>query len=401
MKIAILHSGNAGFFPRYYKSIRQAILERNDEVRLFVPNSGRNRRNVLPDQVRFGNPLNWFIHNRLYCITGIQDIFSITDTLDLIFKLLYFRPDVIHFNLINDKFLNIPLLFSFIRRSDIPVVWTMHDCRAFTGQCPYFDEIGCERWLIGCGKCPICESKIDNTHITWNIRKKYPLKLNRLTIVTPSKWLADFVKGSFLGKFPVKTIYNGVDIEGFSKATDASLLREYNRPVGKKIVLGCAINWEERKGLNFFEALAGNLPESYQIVLAGGINQGSQEALIDKGVICTGRTKTFEDLVALYQHASVFCNPTMADNFPTTNIEALASGTPIVTFNTGGSPEAIDDTTGIVVKQGDLDGLRNGIIDVVENKDLYSRTNCINRSKLFSNLQYNKYVDLFHSMKIS
>ncbi len=91
----------------------------------------------------------------------------------------------------------------------------------------------------------------------------------------------------------------------------------------------------------------------------------------------------------------------MADNFPTTNIEALASGTPIVTFNTGGSPEAIDDTTGIVVKQGDLDGLRNGIIDVVENKDLYSRTNCINRSKLFSNLQYNKYVDLFHSMKIS
>lgn len=399
MKIAILHSGNVGFFPRYYKSIRQAILERNDEVRLFVPNSGRNRRNVLPDQVRFGNPLNWFIHNRLYRITGIQDIFSITDTLDLIFKLLYFRPDVIHFNLINDKCLNIPLLFSFIRRSDIPVVWTMHDCRAFTGQCPYFDEIGCGQWVSGCGKCPICESKVDNTHKTWLVRKKSALKLNRLTVVTPSKWLAGFVEKSFLGAFPIKIIYNGVDIDGFSNKPDDNILSEYCIPERNRIILGCAINWEERKGLRFFEELAGKLPENYQIVLVGEINQENQDTLKRKGVICTGRTKTFEALVALYQHASVFCNPTMADNFPTTNIEALASGTPIVTFNTGGSPEAIDDSTGIVVRQGDLEGLRNAIIEVVEHKDKYSRKNCMARAKLFSDSQYDIYVDLFHSMK--
>lgn len=398
MKIAILHSGNTGFFPRYYKSIRQAILDRKDEVRLFVPNSGRNRRNVLPDQTRFGSPFNWFIHNRLYRISGVQDIYSLIDTLDLILKLLRFKPDVIHFNLMNDKCLNIPILFSFIKRADIPVVWTMHDCRAFTGQCPYFDEIGCERWLEGCGHCPICESKVDNTHKTWLVRKKSTLKLNLLTIVTPSKWLAGFAKRTFLGKFEIKTIYNGVDIEGFSKKANDNILKEYNIPEKKEIILGCAINWEDRKGLRFFESLAGNLPDNYQIVLVGGINQENLEVLKNKGVICTGRTKTFEALVALYQHASVFCNPTMADNFPTTNIEALASGTPIVTFNTGGSSEAIDDSTGVIVKQGDLESLRSAIVDVVEHKDRYSHINCIKRSKFFSNLQYNKYVDLFHSL---
>lgn len=101
-------------------------------------------------------------------------------------------------------------------------------------------------------------------------------------------------------------------------------------------------------------------------------------------------------MVAWYQTASVFCNPTMADNFPTVNIEALAAGTPVVTFNTGGSPEAIDESTGIVVEQGNIDKLYEAVIEVVENRNIYTKVNCVKRSLMFSKNQYDLYVKLYH-----
>lgn len=397
MKIAIFHAGNSGFFPRYYKAITAAIEKEGDEVALFAPNSGRNSRNKLPHQITWGTRLNWFIHHKLYQLTGIQDIFSICETIMLIHKLKKYRPDVIHFNVINDKIINIPMLVQFINRNEIPVVWTMHDCRAFTGQCPYFDEVKCNRWKTGCGQCPQCESWIDNTHATWKIRYKWHTHIKNLTIVTPSEWLANFVKESFFQNTPVQVIYNGVDTRGFSRKTNIDIQNIYHLQ-DKKIVLGCAINWESRKGMKYFERLAEMLPENYQIVLIGNIQEDKKQRMIQKGIICTGRTQTFDEMVTWYQTASVFCNPTLADNFPTTNIEALASGTPVVTFNTGGSPEAIDEHTGIVVEQGDVEALRNAIIEIAEHRNLYSYDNCIQQAQRFSNKQYNLYVQLYHEI---
>ena len=219
MKIAIIHAGNVGFFPKYYYGISDSIKKNGDNVKLFVPNSGRNKRNTLSNQSTFGTRFNWFIHYNLYKLTGIQDTFSFFATLNLIRKIKKYSPDIIHLNLINDKILNIPLFVRYVNKNNIAIVWTMHDCRAFTGQCPYFDEVDCFRWKTGCGKCPICEAKIDNTNITWNIRRKWETKIKRMVIVTPSKWLANYVKQSFLKNYPVEVIYNGVDIDGFSKDT--------------------------------------------------------------------------------------------------------------------------------------------------------------------------------------
>ena len=364
---------------------------------MFAPNSGRNSRNKLLHQITWGTRLNWFVHHKLYQLTGIQDIFSICETIMLIYKLKKYRPDVIHFNVINDKIINIPMLVQFINRNKIPVVWTMHDCRAFTGQCPYFDEVKCNRWKTGCGQCPQCESWIDNTHATWKIRYKWHTHIKNLTIVTPSQWLANFVKESFFQNTPVQVIYNGVDTRGFSRKTNIDIQNIYHLQ-DKKIVLGCAINWEARKGMKYFERLAEMLPENYQIVLIGNIQEDKKQRMIQKGIICTGRTQTFDEMVTWYQAASVFCNPTLADNFPTTNIEALASGTPVVTFNTGGSPEAIDEHTGIVVEQGDVEDLRNAIIEIAEHRNLYSHDNCIQQAQRFSNKQYNLYVQLYNEI---
>lgn len=396
MKIAILQSGIGGFFPKYFNSLSNSIKRNGDDVYLLVPNSGRNKMFRLYNQIRFGCRLNWHIHTMLYKITGLQDIFSIFDTLCLLHILKKISPDIIHFNVVNDKVINMPLLVYYINRHKIPIVWTMHDCRAFTGLCPYFDEVNCFRWKKGCGQCPLRETIIDATSLVWKIRKEIALKIDNLTIITPSKWLASFVKESFFSNSKLQVIYNGVDINAFSTPTKINVYDTYGIKHDKKIVLGCAIFWENRKGLMYFECLEQILPKNYQIILVGNIEDNMKHRLIAKNIICTGRTKNLEEMVALYQHASVFCNPTMADNFPTTNIEALASGTPIVTFNTGGSPEAIDENTGIVVEKGNLKELCSSIIKIVENKDKYSYDNCVKRSKLFSCKQYDKYIELYH-----
>ena len=398
MKIAILNAANEGFFPRYYEAIASAAEAGGDEVMLFVPNSGRNKRRRLPHQAIFGTRLNWLVHYSLYRLTGIQDVYSCLSTLSLIRQLRAFNPDVVHFNVINDRMLSMPMLVRHINKRNLPVVWTMHDCRAFTGQCPYFDEVGCNRWQTGCGHCPQSETLVDNTHATWKIRRKWHAGIRRLAIVTPSQWLAGLVEKSFLGGKPISVIYNGVDIEGFSRKSAFDVRQAYGIPNGKRIVLGCSIFWENRKGLVYFEELADMLPDTFQIILVGNISEEKREQLAAKGIICTGRTKTFAEMAAWYQSAAVFCNPTMADNFPTVNIEALAAGTPVVTFNTGGSPEAIDGGTGIVVEQGNAMALRNAVVRVAEHPDVYTADNCKERSRLFSNKQYARYIRLYHDM---
>lgn len=399
MKIAIIHSANAGFFPRFYKNLKSSIESNNNECRLFVPNNGANNRCRLPNQEIFGHRLNWQIHYYLYKVCGIQDLFSLISTSSLIKKLKKFHPDILHFHIVNDKYLNIPLLVKFINKNNLPVVWTMHDCRAFTGECAYFDELGCGKWKTGCGECPLQKSIVDNTKYQWRLRQKWHNLIEDLTIVTPSMWLAAFVSESFFKDKICKVIYNGVDISCFSTTSQFNVRKKYNISEDQHIVLGCAINWEVRKGMSYFEQLALKLPKTCQIVLVGGINDRDKARLQDKGIIVTGRTKTIEEMAAWYQNASVFVNPTLADNFPTTNIEALAAGLPIVTFNTGGSPEAIDKSTGLVVEQKDIDGLATAILQIIEERNtIYTKEACMARSKNFAVSQFDLYNSLYEEI---
>ena len=153
----------------------------------------------------------------------------------------------------NDKCLNIPLLVRYINKHHIAVVWTMHDCRAFTGQCSYFDEVNCSHWKNGCGNCPQCETWIDNTHRQWQLRQQWHTAFENLTIVTPSQWLASFVKESIFKKNQVEVIYNGVDTNKFIQKPNCNIYSKYHIDKKKKIVLGCSIHWESRKGITYFE----------------------------------------------------------------------------------------------------------------------------------------------------
>lgn len=401
MKIAILHSASQGFFPRFYQNLKHSIEKYGDECILLSPRSGINIKNRLPNQILWGTRFNWFIHHLLYKITGLQDIFSSLDSIFLIQALKKERPDIIHLNIINDQNTNIPMLVKYANKHNIPVVWTMHDCRAFTGRCAYFDEINCNKWQNGCGKCPQKElympTWIDSSHKEWEIRKKWHTAFKNLTIVTPSIWLSQFVNQSFFKGITTKVIYNGINLDNFATKRNINIKELHNIKNETYIILGVSANWEYRKGIKYFIELSNIITEKYKIVLIGNISPVIKDNLTSK-ILYIEQTTNVQELVAWYQAASVFVNPTLADNFPTTNIEALASGTPVITFKTGGSIEAIDKHTGIIVEKRDVHQLYNAIERICNSPNEFTEENCKKRSRLFSNAQYDLYVNLYHSI---
>lgn len=401
MRCVVVTASYAGFFPRYYHYLSQAIRNKGHEAILLLPNSKMNHA-AKGDFVYFwGSRLNWFIHFNLYQLTGMQDIFSIFETILMVLKLRKIKPDILHFNLMNVWCVNFPILIWYVNKKRIPVVWTMHDCRAFTGRCAYFDEINCNKWLSGCKNCPdnslYNPTRLHNENIEWKIRRFFFRRFLNLTIVTPSEWLSHLVKQSFMNKYPVVVIHNGVDTDLYSKSTNLgnSLKKELNIE-GKNMILGLSASWEFRKGLDYFVFLSENLPSAkYHVVLVGRIPDPENEKYSQMTLLQP--TMSINEIARIYQSADVFVNPTLADNFPTTNIEALANGIPVVTFNTGGSGEAVDPTSGIVVEKGSKQDLLKAIIDVCDNLNITTES-CRKRAQKFAITRYNEYVDLFESL---
>jgi len=275
------------------------------------------------------------------------------------------KPDVVHLHNIHGDWINVELLFSYLKNANAQVVWTFHDCWPFTGRCAYFEKSQCMKWLTGCSDCkekgvyPITYF-FDFSKKMWQDKKKWFLGVPNLKIITPSEWLASFVKKSFLNCYQISVINNGIDLSQFQKSSYDMLLEKYPLLKGKKIVLGVAGAWSERKGLGFFFELNEILDSRFRIVLIG-LNS-RQLKHVPSGIIAMGKTNCVAELVQWYSCASVFVNPTLEDNYPTTNLEAQACGTPVVTFETGGSPESVYD--GIVVKQKDSASLKNAIEDI-------------------------------------
>ena len=285
------------------------------------------------------------IHTRLTDKTGS---YSKKSTRKLIEKLEQIKPDLIHLHNIHGYYINIEMLFNYIRKNNIRVVWTLHDCWAFTGHCPHFELIGCNKWKEECYNCLqkniYPKSILDNSK--WNYQKKKELFTGLdITIVTPSKWLAELVKKSFLKEYEVKVINNGINTDIF-KHRESDFKRKFDIE-DKKIILGIASEWTKEKGFYDFINLSKIVDETVQIVLVG-LNK-KQMKQIPSNIIGIERTENAEQLAEIYSVADIYFNPTYADNYPTTNLEALACGTPVITYNTGGSPECINGTNGIVI----------------------------------------------------
>lgn len=386
-------SGSVG---RITVDIYHTLQENKDQGLIAY---GRRTAPADVEAWRFGSDLDMGFHVLATFFKGEHGFASGRQTRRLIAKIREWKPDVIHLHNIHGFVLQVELLFAYLKEAGIPVVWTLHDCWPYTGHCAFYDYTGCEGFKSGCRACreyrktyPYALFK-NNTAQNYERKKKAFTGVPDLTIVTPSEWLAGEVKKSFLKEYPVQVIPNGVDETIFCPTAHG--LRERLGLDGKFVILGVANVWERRKGLSYFLKLAEELPEDMRIILIG-LSKKQMKGL-PANVTGVVRTSSAKELAEYYSMADVFVNATLEDNFPTTNLEALSCGTPVITFDTGGSPESIDESCGSVVPKGDLKTLFGAILK--EKQEPKDNRDCLKRAEKYRKYdRFRDYVKLYHAL---
>lgn len=355
-------------------------------------------RGTAPDgikTIKIGTDFDNYIHVAKTRIFDKHGFGSTRATKEFIKRIEEYNPDVIHLHNIHGYYINIEILFEYLKKANKKVVWTLHDCWAFTGHCTYFDYVGCSKWKGECSKCPQKKEYpnslvIDNSKRNFKKKKKLFTGVKDLTIVTPSKWLAGLVRESYLSEYNLEVINNGIDLDVF-KPVESDFRERYGLK-NKFIVLGVANIWDRRKGLSYLVELAEKLDDGYKVIVVG-VTEKQKEAL-PKRIIGITKTNNVKELVEIYSTADVFVNPTLEDNFPTTNLEALACGTPIITFNTGGSVESVNSKVGFIITKKSVNQLHSRIIDI--RKKEIRRNEIISKSKLYSkDNRYNEYLKIY------
>ncbi len=347
---------------RICTDIASALEMRGHEVKIAYG------REIVPEQykrfaVKIGNDYDVKFHGlkaRLFDGCGFGSKKATERFLGWVKK---FDPDIIHLHNIHGYYINLEVLFNYLKTCDKKVIWTLHDCWAFTGHAAYCEAVNCEKWIKGCYNCPKKNdypvSFVDNSKVNWIKKKEIFQNVPRMKIVTPSEWLANLVRKSYLSKYTIEVIHNGIDTNIF-KPTNSDIKSRLGIK-NKKIILGVAAIWEQRKGLDDFIELSNLIDLKYQIVLVGLSHK--QIKKIPNRIMGIERTNSVTELVELYSAADVYVNPTYEDNYPTTNLEAIACGTPVITYNTGGSGESASHF-GFVVKKGNIMEICNRLLSV-------------------------------------
>lgn len=391
------HCG-VGSTGRIMTDIDQMLKSQGDNSYLAY---GRDYPNNNGTPIRIGSKLNNYTHAIKTRILDLHGFGSKKPTFDFIEKVKSIDPDIIHLHNIHGYYLNIEILFDYLKQINKPIIWTLHDCWPFTGHCAYFDYVSCDKWMTGCNSCPQkssypSSSLLDNSKYNYQKKKELFNGVKNMTIITPSEWLAKTVKRSFLKDYPVQVINNGIDLNVFKPTT--SSFREERGLGNKFILLGVANDWDKRKGLEYFLEMSSDLKSDEVIVLIGLNDKQMRE--LPNNILGISRTNSPNELAQIYSTSDVFVNPTLEDNFPTTNLESLACGTPIITFDTGGSVESVDNACGFVVSKGSSKEILEKKDIIKENgKDFYF-TNCINKSITNYNKQgmFTQYIDLYNKL---
>lgn len=362
---------------------------------------GRDSQSNCDLAIRIGNKFDNYTHALKTRIFDKHGFGSKRATEKLINKIDEIDPDIIHLHNIHGYYVNIELLFKYLQVINKPVVWTLHDCWAFTGHCTHFDYIGCEKWKDICNECPQKTSYpssvlIDNSKKNFLDKKKLFTSIADMTIVTPSKWLSRLVSKSFLGKYPIEVINNGIDLDIF-KPTISDFRVKYGL-TNKFIILGVANVWEEKKGFNYFIELS-NWLNNNEIIVMVGVTERQKKQLPDN-IIGIAKTDNTKELAGIYSSADVFLNLTLEDNFPTTNLESLACGTPIITLNTGGSAECIDKGCGFTVEKENLSEILEKIMVIKKRGKTGYLHKCRRHAIIFydKNYKFNEYINLYRSL---
>lgn len=343
------------------------------------------------------------IYSMLFDAQGLGSYYS---TMRLVRFLKKERPDIIHLHNIHGYYLNYPVLFEYIKEEQPQVVWTIHDSWAYTGHCVAYEPIACDKWKNGCHHCPIKHTYpyslfLDRSRQNYDRKKRVFTSAKKMTIVPVSDFLLKDMAQSFLGNYPFHRIYSGIDTSVF-KPTESSIRKELGLE-DKFVILGVASGWGKEGRMTGFLKLRELLDNNYHIVLVG--LTAEQISNMPQGITGLPPTPNREELAKIYTMADVFLNPTLQDTFGLTSVEAQSCGTPSIVYRTGGAPETVDETTGIVVEKNDINALKAAVLniqDVLKDEDdkRFKTGTCRERAvRLFEqNDRFNEYIDLYESL---
>lgn len=404
MTIKILQisvEGNRGSVGTMAEAISSLIMQQGWESYIAF---GRYPRPSKSQLIRIGSSVDVLMHGLKTRLFDAHGLASKIATKKLINQIKEIRPDVIHLHHLHGYYININILFAYLSSTNIPVIWTFHDCWAFTGHCTHFDFVGCEKWKV---QCHSCEQKndypksllFDRSKQNFLLKKRIFNSVNNLTIVPVSNWLEDKVKGSFLNKYPTKVVKNGVDLGLFYPKNSKSAINDLYNLNNRFIILGVANTWGERKGLEEFLILDKYLHKREFVIILVGLSN-DQLKKIPISIVGIQRTENVNQLADLYSAADVFVNPTFEDTYPTTNLESIACGTPVITYKTGGSVESVNEMTGIIVSKGNALGLLDAIKEIKNNGKSFYEQKCRKYAEEnFKNTdRFNDYIELYKNV---
>lgn len=350
---------------------------------------GRIKAPKKYNTLKIGNIFNVYVHVLLSRIFDMHGFGSKIATKRFLKKVDKYQPDIIHLHNIHGYYINVKCLFDYLKKHpQIKVVWTLHDCWPFTGHCAYFTYANCNNWIHNeCRKCkykysyPKCSLK-SNSYKNYIHKYNNFVGVQNLTIVTPSKWLKNLVDQSFLQNYDVNVINNGIDLNYFYK--------EKLNVESKINILAIANVWEKRKGLDEIIKLSQIIDyDKFNLIVVGISN--SQSELFPRNVITIERTKDIHELRKIYNNADLLFNPTKEDNYPTVNLEAQACGTPVITYDIGGTKETLFSKESKIVKDFEE------FIHMIENFDFKKNKKDINVDLAFidKNVKMKEYIDLY------
>lgn len=389
MKVVQINAtSGVGSTGRICESISKLLTKHNIENYILYS----LRMSKYKSSIKYSNEFIRKLQSLYEKISGKYGFGCIYTTIKLINKLKKIKPDIVHLHNIHSHDCNIKILFKYLRKSQSKIIWTFHDCWAFTGYCTHYYLLGCNKWLTSCNKCPQYKQYsfiFDRSSFNFSSKFKAYAKGLPMTIVTPSSWLERQVSQSFLTNYKTIVVNNGIDINTF-KPRESNFRQRINSE-NKFIILGVSMAWSYEKGYDVFNYLADNLDEKFQIVLIGSSNNVE----LSENIIKIERTNNINELVEIYSSADLFVNVSREENYPTVNLEALACGTPVVTFDSGGSPETVFKDCGAVIKRDDVVSLLQFIIDIQKNYP-YDKETCVKHAKQCSDsLCFEKYLKLY------
>ena len=389
---------NWGSTGKIVEGIGKLAIKQGWEV--YVAHGARYKNQSDLNSIPISSKVGEWLHYIKSTLFDAQGLGSKCETKSFLRQLEALKPDIVHIHNIHGCYINYPLLFRYIKAHHIPVVWTLHDCWSITGHCAYFEMAGCNKWEALCTECPQkrefpSSCFLDRSRQNYELKKRLFSDLQEMYITTVSTWLKGIVSKSYLSKYPITVIANGIDTEIYKPTK--GFIRTHYKLSDKKILLSVATGFEKRKGIDDYVKLSKILPDEFRLLLVGA-NENDKKVLPENVIVVT-RAKSPKELAAFYSAADVLLSLSYEETFGMTIVEAMACGTPAIVYDNTAQPELITPETGKVVPTGDVDAVLSAIKEVCsKTKESYSEACRKHSLEYDEKVSYQKYLDIYSAI---